>query len=69
MFFRNSLARFILNGFSVFVCLINSFSISEELLASEKNFEQFFSISLIMCIRVSTPPQKPLPKPPLKYAN
>ena len=41
-FLRIVLRGFISNGSSVFICLIISFSISEELLASEKDFEQFF---------------------------
>ena len=47
MFLRNSLTRFHIEWFKrasevVFVCLTTSSSISEELLASEKEFEQFF---------------------------
>ena len=47
MFFRNSLT-----GFSVFIYLTISSSIIEALLASEKDFEQFFSISLFINLEV-----------------
>ena len=41
----------VLNGFSVFIYLIISSSLSEELLASEKDFEQFFPITtLSVCL-------------------
>ena len=44
-FSLTDLGDFISTGFSVFISLVISYLISEELLASDKDFEQFFYVT------------------------
>ena len=46
--FRNRLRGFMSNGFCVFICLIICSLTSEVLLASENDFGNFFSVSLLI---------------------
>ena len=51
-FLEITLRGSISNGFSVFICLIISSSISEKLLASEKDFELFFAYPWLLTLPV-----------------